>query len=197
MLVSPFLKNWSISPINMQSIPMINGPLRRWVHLCCFIVFSSFFCFIDGISHFWSNMVDSKPSIKTEFSMANGRMLLQVSAGWKHGDSVDEHTKSHPLLKPYRALTEKVLHKGFFFYFQSRGYHLDENSEERNKWTRRGLCVCMCVGEGNIPLASEGVTEEHAGYGLEHWEEQRGRSHVPTKRGWQTEEDLRPSGKII
>lgn len=28
--------------------------------------------------------------------------------------------------------------------------------------------VSVCVGEGNIPLASEGVTEEHAGYGLEH-----------------------------
>lgn len=28
--------------------------------------------------------------------------------------------------------------------------------------------ACVCVGEGNIPLASEGVTEEHAGFGLEH-----------------------------
>lgn len=62
-------------------------------------------------------MVDSKPSISAAFGMANSRMLLQVSAGWKHGDSVDEHTKSHPLLKPYKALTEKVLHKGFFLIF--------------------------------------------------------------------------------
>uniref|UniRef100_H3CF57 Ryanodine receptor 3 n=1 Tax=Tetraodon nigroviridis TaxID=99883 RepID=H3CF57_TETNG len=31
----------------------------------------------------------------------------KVSAGWKQGDSVNEHTKSHPLLKPYKALTEK------------------------------------------------------------------------------------------
>ncbi|XP_029705793.1 ryanodine receptor 3 isoform X10 [Takifugu rubripes] len=31
----------------------------------------------------------------------------KVSAGWKHGESLDEHTKSHPLLKPYKALTEK------------------------------------------------------------------------------------------
>lgn len=59
-------------------------------------------------------MVNSKP-------MANHRMLLQVSAGWKHGDSVDEHTKSHPLLKPYKALTEKVLHKGFFLIIFNRG----------------------------------------------------------------------------
>lgn len=33
---------------------------------------------------------------------------LQVSAGWKHGDSLDEQVKSHPLLKPYKALSEKV-----------------------------------------------------------------------------------------
>ncbi|XP_038551055.1 ryanodine receptor 3-like [Micropterus salmoides] len=31
----------------------------------------------------------------------------KVSAGWKHGDSVDEQAKSHPLLKPYKALSEK------------------------------------------------------------------------------------------
>lgn len=52
--------------------------------------------------------------------MANGRMYLQVAAGWKHGDSLDEHTKSHPLLKPYKALTEKVLDNGFLIY-KSRG----------------------------------------------------------------------------
>lgn len=130
-------------------------------------------------------MVDSKLSRNSAFSVANARMLLQVSAGWKHGDSVDEHTKSHPLLKPYKALTEKVLHKGFF-NFQSRGYHLDMPSVMHWKIVKRGINepgeVYVCVGEGNIPLASEGVTEEHAGYGLEHREEQRGRSHVPTKR---------------
>ncbi|TKS76306.1 Ryanodine receptor 3 [Collichthys lucidus] len=31
----------------------------------------------------------------------------KVSAGWKHGDSMDEQSKSHPLLKPYKALSEK------------------------------------------------------------------------------------------
>ncbi|XP_069017865.1 ryanodine receptor 3 isoform X1 [Embiotoca jacksoni] len=31
----------------------------------------------------------------------------KMSAGWKHGDSVDEHAKTHPLLKPYKALSEK------------------------------------------------------------------------------------------
>lgn len=40
--------------------------------------------------------------------MAYSKLLLQVSAGWKHGDSVDEQAKSHPLLKPYKALSEKV-----------------------------------------------------------------------------------------
>uniref|UniRef100_A0AAQ5Z2K5 Ryanodine receptor 3 n=1 Tax=Amphiprion ocellaris TaxID=80972 RepID=A0AAQ5Z2K5_AMPOC len=31
----------------------------------------------------------------------------KMSAGWKHGDNVDEQAKSHPLLKPYKALSEK------------------------------------------------------------------------------------------
>uniref|UniRef100_A0A3B4TQV3 Ryanodine receptor 3 n=1 Tax=Seriola dumerili TaxID=41447 RepID=A0A3B4TQV3_SERDU len=31
----------------------------------------------------------------------------KVSAGWKNGDSVDEQAKTHPLLKPYKSLSEK------------------------------------------------------------------------------------------
>nr|XP_061843137.1 ryanodine receptor 3-like [Nerophis lumbriciformis] len=31
----------------------------------------------------------------------------KVSAGWKHGESMDELAKKHPLLKPYKALGEK------------------------------------------------------------------------------------------
>ncbi|XP_017267342.1 ryanodine receptor 3 isoform X1 [Kryptolebias marmoratus] len=31
----------------------------------------------------------------------------KMSAGWKHGDGVDEQSKTHPLLKPYKALSEK------------------------------------------------------------------------------------------
>lgn len=35
-------------------------------------------------------------------------LWLQASAGWKHGDGLDERAKTHPLLKPYKALSEKV-----------------------------------------------------------------------------------------
>nr|XP_040017272.1 ryanodine receptor 3 isoform X12 [Gasterosteus aculeatus aculeatus] len=31
----------------------------------------------------------------------------KASAGWKHGDGLDERAKTHPLLKPYKALSEK------------------------------------------------------------------------------------------
>ncbi|XP_043961667.1 ryanodine receptor 3 isoform X1 [Gambusia affinis] len=31
----------------------------------------------------------------------------KMSAGWKHGDSLDEQAKAHPLLKPYKSLSEK------------------------------------------------------------------------------------------
>lgn len=41
--------------------------------------------------------------------MDYSKLLLQVSAGWKHADGgVDEQAKSHPLLKSYKALSEKV-----------------------------------------------------------------------------------------
>lgn len=40
--------------------------------------------------------------------MAYNKLLLQLSAGWKHGDSVDEQAKTHPLLKAYKSLSEKV-----------------------------------------------------------------------------------------
>lgn len=42
--------------------------------------------------------------------------------------------------------------------------------------------VSSDAGERNVPLASEGVTEEHVGYGLEHREDQGGRGHVSTTR---------------
>uniref|UniRef100_A0AAQ4NXV3 Ryanodine receptor 3 n=1 Tax=Gasterosteus aculeatus aculeatus TaxID=481459 RepID=A0AAQ4NXV3_GASAC len=32
---------------------------------------------------------------------------VSASAGWKHGDGLDERAKTHPLLKPYKALSEK------------------------------------------------------------------------------------------
>uniref|UniRef100_A0A3P9B5N6 Ryanodine receptor 3 n=1 Tax=Maylandia zebra TaxID=106582 RepID=A0A3P9B5N6_9CICH len=31
----------------------------------------------------------------------------KMSVGWKHGDTVDEQAKTHPLLKPYKSLSEK------------------------------------------------------------------------------------------
>lgn len=50
------------------------------------------------------------------------------------------------------------------------------------------------LGERNLPLACERVLEKHAGYELEYWEDQGGRSHVPTTREWKTEKALRISG---
>lgn len=48
-------------------------------------------------------------SLKAVYHMDYSKLLLQVSAGWKHGDGgVDEQAKSHPLLKSYKALSEKV-----------------------------------------------------------------------------------------
>uniref|UniRef100_A0AAQ6A9H2 Ryanodine receptor 3 n=1 Tax=Amphiprion ocellaris TaxID=80972 RepID=A0AAQ6A9H2_AMPOC len=50
---------------------------------------------------------DPKP-INTSYDSSHCiKLLLQMSAGWKHGDNVDEQAKSHPLLKPYKALSEK------------------------------------------------------------------------------------------
>lgn len=39
---------------------------------------------------------------------ASLRFMSQVLLGWKYGDCVDEKTKTHPQLRIYKALTEKV-----------------------------------------------------------------------------------------
>lgn len=54
------------------------------------------------ITHFAKILDLSEKGLETQ------NFDLQVSAGWKHGDSVDEKLKCHPLLKPYKALSEKV-----------------------------------------------------------------------------------------
>lgn len=59
-------------------------------------------------------------------------------------------------------------------------------------------CECVhSVGERNISLASERVTEEHVGYGLEHWEDQRGWGDVPATRERKTAEDLGVPGNTF
>lgn len=35
-------------------------------------------------------------------------ILAQLSTGWVHGELLCESTKTHPLLKPYKSLAEKV-----------------------------------------------------------------------------------------
>lgn len=35
-------------------------------------------------------------------------LVPQVLLGWKYGDGVDEKAKTHPQLRTYKALTEKV-----------------------------------------------------------------------------------------
>lgn len=47
------------------------------------------------------------PFAKITFTFSSGR-LLQVLLGWKYGDCVDEKAKTHPQLRTYKALTEKV-----------------------------------------------------------------------------------------
>lgn len=37
-------------------------------------------------------------------------VLFQFGNGWVHGEQLSESAKVHPLLKPYRALSEKVVH---------------------------------------------------------------------------------------
>lgn len=106
------------------------------------------------------------------------RLLLQMSAGWKHGDSLDEQAKAHPLLKPFKALSEKVT--------AAESHTL--------KRVSRVTVVRGSAGKRDVPLACEGGAEEHAGYGLEHREDQGGRSHVPATREWKAETPVRVPG---
>lgn len=34
--------------------------------------------------------------------------IVQFSSGWSYGEQICEISKSHPLLKPYKGLSEKV-----------------------------------------------------------------------------------------
>lgn len=36
------------------------------------------------------------------------RTFLQSQNGWKYGISLDENVKTHPLIRPFKTLTEKV-----------------------------------------------------------------------------------------
>ena len=42
-------------------------------------------------------------------------IFCQFANGWVHGEQLCENSKVHPLLKPYRALAEKV-HREICFY---------------------------------------------------------------------------------
>lgn len=35
--------------------------------------------------------------------------FFQTNNGWKYGVSLDENTKTHPLIRPFKTLTEKVI----------------------------------------------------------------------------------------
>ncbi|XP_077366254.1 ryanodine receptor 3 [Festucalex cinctus] len=60
----------------------------------------------------------------------------KVSAGWKHGDSLDEHAKKHPLLKPYKSLSEK--------------------EKETYRWPARESLKSMLAMDWNIERTKEG-----------------------------------------
>lgn len=123
--------------------------------------------------------------------------LLQVSAGWKHGDSLDEQARTHPLLRPYKALSEKVLdHTGTLG--TTTNTTNDRTCVLIHNYTYIYIYILkmsLLPGERNLPLASEGVVEEHVGHGLEHREDQGRRSHVPTAGEREATQTLRVSGK--
>ncbi|XP_019738677.1 ryanodine receptor 3 [Hippocampus comes] len=60
----------------------------------------------------------------------------KVSAGWKHGDGLDEHAKKHPLLKPYTSLSEK--------------------EKETYRWPVRESLKSMLAMDWNIERTKEG-----------------------------------------
>lgn len=35
--------------------------------------------------------------------------LFQTNGGWKYGVSLDENMKTHPLIRPFKTLAEKVI----------------------------------------------------------------------------------------
>lgn len=43
----------------------------------------------------------------------SGPSISQVILGWKYGDSIEEKAKTHPMLRSYKSLTEKVYNRTF------------------------------------------------------------------------------------
>ena len=90
-------------------------------------------------------------------------LCCQLTAGWKLGEAVDEEAKTHPLLKPYKALNEKVLHCTAAEAGVAAGQHLGtahvqhyNTTQDRNDKSFRWLiiddinqcfsvCVCVCA----------------------------------------------------
>ncbi|XP_077408297.1 ryanodine receptor 3 isoform X2 [Vanacampus margaritifer] len=60
----------------------------------------------------------------------------KVSAGWKHGEGMDEHGKKHPLIKPYKTLGEK--------------------EKETYRWPARESLKSMLAMDWNIERTKEG-----------------------------------------
>ncbi|XP_061668950.1 ryanodine receptor 3 [Syngnathoides biaculeatus] len=60
----------------------------------------------------------------------------KVSAGWKYGESMEEHAKKHPLLKPYKSLSEK--------------------EKETYRWPVRESLKSMLAMDWNIERTKEG-----------------------------------------
>lgn len=108
---------------------------------------------------------------------------------------MDEQARTHPLLRPYKALSEKVLD-----HTSTLGTTTNTTNDRTcvlilNYTHLYIFQMSLLPGERNLPLASEGVVEEHVGHGLEHREDQGRRSHVPTAGEREATQTLRVSGK--
>ncbi|XDV43829.1 hypothetical protein PO909_012232 [Leuciscus waleckii] len=69
---------------------------------------------------------------------AKGKKVVQVLLGWKHGETIDEKAKTHPMLRSYKSLTEK--------------------EKEVYRWTVRESLKSMLAMGWSIDRTKEGET---------------------------------------
>ncbi|KAM4600943.1 ryanodine receptor 3 [Polymixia lowei] len=94
----------------------------------------------------------------------------KVSAGWKLGDSVNEQAKTHPLLKPYKALSEKEREtyrwpvKESLKSMLAMGWNIERTKEgeamfqQRESEKQRKISESQATGFSPVPMELHNVT---------------------------------------
>jgi len=89
--------------------------------------------------------------------------VFQIQNNWSYGEVLDENSKTHPMLRPYKTFSEKV--------------RLQASSALRHSYRLSLFLIALTLplGQRDLPLAHQRVSKSHVGLGMEPRQSQRGR----------------------